>query len=86
GAERDAERKPSPVIARCIASQLRREPDRIWLIGDSVVDIQAARGAGIRSAAVTWGFREENVLRAEKPDAILRRPPEITRLVQTPPD
>ncbi|NER80091.1 MAG: HAD hydrolase-like protein [Leptolyngbya sp. SIO1D8] len=43
-------------------------------IGDEVRDIEAARLAGIRSVAVTWGFNQREVLAAANPDWLVDDP------------
>ena len=50
--------------------------------GDSNVDMQTARNAGIKAIGVTWGFRSYEELRAEAPFAIIDKPEQITSLFQ----
>jgi phosphoglycolate phosphatase-like HAD superfamily hydrolase len=38
-----------------------------WIIGDTEIDIRAAKALGMGAIGVTWGIREEAVLAAEKP-------------------
>ncbi len=70
--------------ARLIRRAARRlgagEPGRVWYAGDELRDIEAAREAGVRSAAVTWGFNDPEVLAAAGPDAVLRHPAELLSL------
>jgi pyrophosphatase PpaX len=40
-------------------------------VGDAVVDIEAARAAGMGAVAVTWGAGEGALLRAAGPDALV---------------
>ena len=44
-------------------------PDRVYVIGDTVLDIGAARRAGFRAVAVATGSVPASVLRAAGPDA-----------------
>jgi phosphoglycolate phosphatase len=37
-------------------------PDRTMMVGDSSVDIETARNAGIRSCGVTYGFQPETLV------------------------
>jgi len=46
-------------------------------IGDTTPDIRAARDAGTRAIAVTWGFSAPEPLVAENPDALLDSPVEL---------
>jgi phosphoglycolate phosphatase len=43
------------------------------MIGDSENDINAGRGAGTRTCAVTFGFRSAEQLRLTNPDVIIDR-------------
>lgn len=76
GARSEADRKPSPLAALELARVLDRAPADIWIIGDSRIDIQTARAAGMRAAAVTWGFRDADELRRESPDRVIASPAE----------
>lgn len=60
---------PDPIIA-CLG-QLGVEPAQAVYVGDSPADIQAARAAGVRCLAVTWGVFSEAVLAAENPDKVV---------------
>lgn len=51
-------------------------------IGDETRDVEAARKAGVFSAAVTWGYSSEKALHDAKPDFILREARDILSLLQ----
>jgi phosphoglycolate phosphatase len=51
-------RKPDPEVLRHACRLLGTETDRALMIGDSVNDAQAARGAGIPVLLVTYGYSE----------------------------
>jgi len=76
--ERD--KKPAPEHALRVARQYAVEPSDILFVGDSVVDIQTARNAGMIAVAVTWGLRSRFELAAAKPDYLVHDPMEIPRL------
>ncbi len=46
-------------------------------VGDAVVDMQAARAAGVRSVAVTWGAASAEELAAVQPDALVHNIAEL---------
>jgi pyrophosphatase PpaX len=47
-------------------------PDEAAYVGDSPFDIRAAKAAGMRSVAVTWGrIHDRSRLEREHPDAIV---------------
>lgn len=50
-------RKPDPTAARRIMAALGAVPERSIYVGDSAVDIETARNAGMDAAWVGWGFR-----------------------------
>jgi len=64
--ERDGiRRKPAPDTVFSVISQLKTKPEETVYVGDSDVDIETARNAGIDSIIVTWGFRNrDDLLRA----------------------
>ena len=49
-----------------------------------VVDIDAARAAGIRCGAVTWGYADAGILRAQKPDFVFEAMADIAAAFQAP--
>jgi len=53
-------------------------PASILSIGDEVRDIEAARSAGIPTAAVMWGCARESVLRDAAPDFLFHSVEEMT--------
>jgi phosphoglycolate phosphatase len=56
--------KPDPAGALEIARALQRTPAECLIIGDSVMDLETAHHAGMRSIAVTWGFQDRARLAA----------------------
>ncbi|MFO0752560.1 MAG: HAD-IA family hydrolase [Thermodesulfovibrionales bacterium] len=62
GSDTTQERKPSPVPVRHVLSRLGIRPDEAVMVGDSTYDIEAGRAAGLRTVAVTYGYRSEDVL------------------------
>lgn len=75
-------RKPAPDALLAIMKELEFKPEEIVMVGDSDVDVEAARNAGIASIAVTWGFQPEFQLRAARPDHLVSSPDEILRLLK----
>ena len=50
-------KKPDPTAAQRIMAELRVSLNRSIYIGDSAVDLETAKNAGMDSAWVSWGFR-----------------------------
>ena len=48
--------------------------DRVLMIGDTILDIQAAKVNGCFSAAVTWGYSTKEELLAAEPDYMVDMP------------
>ena len=58
----DVPRKPAPDAANAILAHFGTDKSRAIYIGDSDVDLQTAKNAGIDCAWVSWGFRRRNEL------------------------
>lgn len=57
GGDTYAEKKPHPLPLLEAARQLGMDPCDCVYVGDDERDVVAARAAGMRSIAVTWGYR-----------------------------
>jgi HAD superfamily hydrolase (TIGR01549 family) len=56
------------------------DSSEIIYVGDETRDIEAAKKAGIRSAAVTWGYNSHKALESHHPDYLLHTPEELLTL------
>jgi len=54
-------------------------PERVLYVGDETRDIEAAKEAGLRMAAVGWGYNALTALSALDPDHLLEHPGELLR-------
>jgi len=54
--------KPDPAGALEISATLRLNPENCSVIGDSTMDLETARNAGMQAIAVTWGFHDREQL------------------------
>lgn len=70
-------RKPAPDGVLAVMKRLGAGRNGTVYIGDSDVDIETARNAGIPCISVGWGFRDEDFLRAHGAGVIARSPGEI---------
>ena len=66
------QKKPHPIGIETLLSEAGMGAGHALMIGDSAVDIQTARNAGIKSCGVTYGFQPET-LAAEPPDFLIDR-------------
>jgi HAD superfamily hydrolase (TIGR01549 family) len=55
----------------------RYKKNNVFLIGDEVRDIEAAKKSGINSIAVTWGLQDASVLKSYKPQLLASTPKQI---------
>jgi N-acetyl-D-muramate 6-phosphate phosphatase len=71
--------KPHPASLLLAAGQLSLAPGECLYVGDDLRDIQAARAAGMRSAAAEWGYHgaEADGPRAWNADLLLSHPQQI---------
>lgn len=69
---------------RRITLALDGKSDRTYLVGDAVSDIRAARQAGIRSVAVSWGHQSLDKLQRAGPDRVIHTPQDLLSLVELP--
>ncbi len=73
--------KPHPQIIREIIQITSYTPDKILYVGDSGIDMQTAKAAGVESVGVTWGFRERAELEECGADHIVDRPQDILKFL-----
>ncbi len=72
--------KPSPESALFIAEKFDAKPEDVVFVGDSDVDIQTAKNAGMTAVGVSWGYRDEKTLEDAGAVFILREPERILKL------
>ena len=77
GAVQGTPKKPDPTGAIAIAEQMKTTPDHCIYIGDSEVDIQTAKNAGMVSVGVTWGFRTRDDLVKNGAEIIIDEPEQL---------
>lgn len=63
--------KPDPSGALEIVKTLGMESRQCRFIGDSTIDIETAKNAGMSACAVTWGYHDEARLVDAGPDAVV---------------
>jgi phosphoglycolate phosphatase len=63
GSDSVREKKPSPLPVLALLKKLSCWPDEAIMVGDSTYDIEAGKAAGVRTAAVSYGFRDASLLR-----------------------
>lgn len=76
GGDSFASKKPDPIGVTRLMEEARVGRRASLLVGDSGVDVQTARNAGIRSCGVAWGFQPE-AFAIDTPDVLIRTPSEL---------
>lgn len=73
--------KPDPEPITTAVGRLGVRPDAAIMIGDSELDVQSARAAGVDTCAVTYGFRPAWFLRSLHADFLVARPADIAPII-----
>ena len=60
--EKGIRKKPAPDSLLAVMERLGAEPASTVYVGDSEVDIQTAKNAGVACISVTWGFKDKSFL------------------------
>lgn len=72
--------KPDPSTVNIALSKLSCKPSEAIYFGDSEVDMQTAKNAGIEAVGCSWGFRSFEQLFRENPSIIIDEPKYISKL------
>ena len=73
--------KPDPAGAFAVAAAMGIAPERFVYLGDTSVDMECARRAGMHPVGVLWGFRKEDELRESGAEAVIGKPEELLGLL-----
>ena len=74
--------KPDTALVDFILEKAGVERNRVAMVGDSGVDIQTARNAGITSVGVSWGFRSVEELKENRADYIVSSAEELRKVLE----
>lgn len=81
GNSENIRRKPAPDMIFKILHTLHIEKEEAIYIGDSEVDIETARNAGIPCLSVTWGFRTVDFLEHHGAEKLIERPDDLLKWI-----
>ena len=73
--------KPDPKTVYEVMESLNVKKEECIYVGDSDVDVNTAKNAGVKSVGVSWGFRGEGELREAGADYIIKNPIELIKLL-----
>ena len=81
GGEDLPRKKPDPLPLLTACERMGATVDRAVMVGDSSNDILAAKGAGMQSIGVTYGYNYGEEITVCGPDAVVERFDELPRLL-----
>lgn len=81
GLKNESTKKPNPLGAIEISTDLGIVPEEILYVGDSGIDMQTAKNANMYAVGVTWGYRPKEELLSEGAQSIINHPLELIELL-----
>jgi phosphoglycolate phosphatase len=81
GQRTDVPIKPDPTVVMEIMDQAGVERNEVLYVGDSGVDMQTGRNAGVDTVGVSWGFRPKSELESFSPMAIVDHAEDLKKYV-----
>lgn len=63
-------------------SRFAAQAEAVFMVGDSLSDVRAAREAGVKSIAVTWGHQSVRRLVEAAPDHVIDLPEELIEITK----
>ena len=82
GSSDDRPKKPAPAIVEQILKTAGVSKAQAVMIGDSDVDIQTGKNAGVHTIGCVWGFRGEQELERAGADDLARTPADLLRFME----
>jgi phosphoglycolate phosphatase len=73
--------KPNPTIVFDILKETASVKEQTLYVGDTSVDIQTAKNAGLKSIGVLWGFRSREELVTAGADDVINHPDDLLKLL-----
>ena len=74
--------KPDAALLDIIIKECGASVETTVMVGDSGVDMQTAKNAGVRSIGCSWGFRPRTELEEQGADVIVNKPLELLQALQ----
>ena len=82
GERQGVPKKPDPAVPLEIAKALGLSPDEIAFVGDSGVDMQTGKNAGMLPIGVLWGFRSAEELNENGAAFLAENPMDILTIIK----
>lgn len=74
--------KPDPMSLLALLDELGVKPDECLYVGDTWIDMQTGKNAGVTTVGVLWGFRKRKELEENHADYIVEHPSEILEIIK----
>lgn len=74
-------RKPDPAGIQYALTEMGIAPGECLYIGDSEVDVETGRNAGLKTICVSWGFRTKEELKAAGAEYIIDKADELLQYI-----
>ena len=85
GERKNIVKKPAPDSIYEVLRRLQVKKNHAVYVGDSEVDIETARNAGLDSIIVDWGFRKREFLKEQGAETIVSTPGDLLAALQNMP-
>lgn len=73
--------KPDPATLVRVVEVAGGAPERVWMVGDSAVDVATGQRYGARTVGCAWGLRGRAELEEAGADVIIERPEDLLALL-----
>ncbi len=73
--------KPEPTAVLQVLEKLGVRPEETIFVGDSKIDVQTAKAAGIKAVGVSWGFRSRGELVEAGADAVIEEAAALLKIL-----
>lgn len=77
----ERKRKPAPDGVFYILEKLQLQKEEVLYIGDTCVDMQTGKNAGVYTVGALWGFRDREELEENHADIIIEHPMELLQIL-----
>lgn len=75
-------KKPHPAAIHALMQRYRVRPDQTVMIGDSLIDLEMARNAGVLAVLVRHGYEDPDALDAARPEVMVNDFAELLALAK----
>ena len=79
--EPSVRKKPAPDSLFAVMEQFGVSAEETLYVGDSEVDIQTAKNAGVKCVSVCWGFKDEDFLKENGATDLIFQPLQLLELL-----